>query len=182
VTDLDRLRHLLKERSLRRGDFVLASGARSGYYIDARLTTFSGIGQLVLGRAALVALDDAGWHPAAVGGLTLGADPVACAIAHAAAALGRRIDAFTVRKETKQHGTARLVEGPLVAGSDVVLVEDVVTTGGSALAALAAVREAGAQVLGVLAVVERDEEGRRRLADAGVALRTLITAEELLAG
>lgn len=180
MTDLERLKHLLREHSLRRGEFVLASGARSSYYIDARLTTMSGIGQLVIGRAALDALDAAGWQPAALGGLTLGADPVAYAVAHAAAAAGRRLDAFTVRKEPKDHGTGRLIEGPLPEGADVVVVEDVVTTGGSALKAIEAVRDAGAHVLGVLTVVERNPEGRHRLADAGFQLVALTTAEELL--
>ena len=180
MTDLDRLRRLLRDRSLRRGDFVLTSGARSTYYIDARLTTMSGIGQLVLGRAGLAALDERGWQPAGVGGLTLGADPVAYAIAHAAAAAGRMLDAFTVRKEAKTHGTARLVEGPLPEGGDVVVIEDVLTTGGSALKAIAAVRAAGARVLGVLAVVERDADGRQHLAEEGVELLALTTATELL--
>ncbi len=180
MTDLDRLRRLLRERSLRRGDFVLASGARSDYYIDARLTTMSGVGQLLLGEVGLAALDDAGWQPAALGGLTLGADPVAYAIAHAAAAAGRLLDAFTVRKETKAHGTGRLIEGPFPAGGAVVVVEDVVTTGGSALRAIEAVREAGGRVLGVLAVVERDPDGRARLRAAGHELLALTTATELL--
>ena len=180
MTDLDRLRRLLRDRSLRRGDFVLTSGARSTYYIDARLTTMSGIGQLVLGRAGLAALDERGWQPAGVGGLTLGADPAAYAIAHAAAAAGRMLDAFTVRKEAKTHGTARLVEGPLPEGGDVVVIEDVLTTGGSALKAIAAVRAAGARVLGVLAVVERDADGRQHLAEEGVELLALTTATELL--
>ncbi len=181
MTDLDRLRRLLRERSLRRGDFVLASGARSNYYIDARLTTMSGVGQLLLGRAGLEALEEARWEPAALGGLTLGADPVAYAIAHAAAAAGRALDAFTVRKEAKEHGTGRLIEGPVPASADVVVGEDVVTTGGSALRAIDAVRAAGSRVLGVLAVVERDPDGRQRLRSAGYELVALTTATELLA-
>ena len=181
MTDLDRLRRLLRERSLRRGDFVLASGARSSYYIDCRLTTMSGVGQLLLGRLGLEALGRAGWRPAALGGLTLGADPVAYAIAHASAAAGGRLDAFTVRKEAKEHGTGRLIEGPFPQHADVVVVEDVVTTGGSALKAIAAVQAAGARVLGVLAVVERDPAGRETLRAAGHGLIVLTTAEELLA-
>lgn len=180
MTDLDRLRRLLRERSLRRGDFVLASGARSDYYIDARLTTMSGVGQLLLGQVGLAALDDAGWQPVALGGLTLGADPVAYAIAHAAAAAGRPLDAFTVRKEAKGHGTDRLIEGPFPAGGAVVVVEDVVTTGGSALRAIEAVQAAGGRVLGVLALVERDAAGRARLRVAGHELLALTTAAELL--
>jgi len=181
MTDLDRLRRLLRERSLRRGEFVLASGVRSTYYIDARLTTMSGVGQLLIGRVGLDALEEARWQPEALGGLTLGADPVAYAIAHAAAAAGRPLDAFTVRKEAKDHGTGRLIEGPFPAGGAVVVVEDVVTTGGSALRAIEAVQAAGGRVLGVLAVVERDPDGRARLQAAGHELRALTTAAELLA-
>ncbi len=180
MTDLDRLRRLLRQRSLRRGQFVLASGAPSDYYIDCRLTTMSGEGQVLVGKVGLAALDRVGWHPSALGGLTLGADPVAYAIAHAAVLAGRRLDAFTVRKEAKGHGTGRLIEGPFPEQGDVVIVEDVVTTGGSALRAIAAVQEAGGRVLGVLAVVERDPDGRARLRDAGHELVALTTAAELL--
>ncbi|HEX9107255.1 MAG TPA: hypothetical protein VF832_08500, partial [Longimicrobiales bacterium] len=142
----------------------------------------SGVGQLLIGRVGLEALDRAGWQPAALGGLTLGADPVAYAVAHAAAAAGRMLDAFTVRKEPKDHGTGRLIEGPLPDRADVVVVEDVVTTGASALRAINAVREAGGHVLGVLAVVERNPEGRHALSDAGFELLALTTAQELLEG
>lgn len=173
---------LLRERSLRLGDFVLASGARSSWYIDARTTTMSGRGQLLIGRLGLAALDDAGWRPDAVGGLTLGADPVAFAIAHAAAADGRNLDAFTVRKEPKGHGAGRRIEGNLGEGAAVVVIEDTVTTGGSALNAAAAVRDAGARILGVLAVVDREEGGADRIAAQGLELRALFTGTELRAG
>lgn len=182
MTDRDRLLTLLRERSLRRGDFLLASGARSSYYIDARLTTMSGQGQRLIGRLGLDALDRAGWSPAALGGLTLGADPVAYAVAHAAALAGRPLDAFTVRKVPKDHGTARLIEGNFSPGSEVVVVEDVVTTGGSALRAIEAIEREGGRILGVFAVVERDRAGRTRLEEAGYALTALCTAEELLGG
>jgi orotate phosphoribosyltransferase len=174
------LLELLRARSLRTGDFVLASGARSSYYIDARLTTMSGSGQLLIGQRGLAELDERGWAPDAVGGLTLGADPVAYAIAHAAAASGRTIDAFTVRKQAKEHGTGRLIEGNLRAGSRVLIVEDVITSGDSALRAVRAVEEAGARVIGVLAVVDREEGGRARIEDEGYAVAALFTASELL--
>lgn len=180
MTDRDRLYALLLERSIRRGDFVLASGARSSYYIDARLTTMSGLGQLLIGRLGLAALDDADWQPAAVGGLTLGADPVAYAIAHSAALAGRPLDAFTVRKEAKAHGTGRRIEGSFRPGISVVVVEDVVTSGESALRAIRAVEEEGGQVLGVLCVVDREEGGRQRLEEAGYNLVSLFEASELL--
>jgi len=171
---------LLREKSLRRGDFVLAGGARSEYYIDARPTTMSAAGQRLIGPLALARIDEQGWNPTAVGGLTLGADPVAYAIAHASAFAGRAIDAFTVRKEPKTHGTARLVEGNLSAGDDVVVVEDVMTSGKSALDAIRSIEAADARVLGVLALVDREAGGGRRLADAGHALTALFTASELL--
>jgi orotate phosphoribosyltransferase len=178
--ELLELRRLLRVRSLTTGDFVLSGGARSSFYIDARTTTMSGAGQALIGRIALRALADAGWRPGAVGGLTLGADPVAYAIAHAAAVAGLQIDAFTVRKEAKAHGAGRRIEGGLEAGTDVVVVEDVITSGGSALQAVRAVEEAGARVMGVLAVVDREEGGRQAIADAGYEARALFTAGDLL--
>lgn len=176
----EQLRELLLERSVRRGDFVLASGRRSSYYIDARLTTLSGAGQVLIGDAGLEALAEAGWRPDAVGGLTLGADPVACAIAHAAWAQGLAIEAFSVRREAKAHGTAKQIEGPLQAGMTVVIVEDVVTTGESAARAARAVEAIGCRVLGVVALVDREEGGARRLQEDGYTLRSLFTASELL--
>jgi orotate phosphoribosyltransferase len=178
--DRVRLRQLLRDRSLRRGEFVLASGKHSSYYIDARLTTMSGEGQLMIGRVSLIQLHARGWNPTHVGGLTLGADPVAYAIAHTAAMSGRPIDAFTVRKETKAHGTGRLIEGAELNGAQVVVVEDVITTGDSARRAIKAVTEAGATVLGVLAVVDRSEGGRESLEAEGHHVIALATAQELL--
>jgi orotate phosphoribosyltransferase len=174
-----RLISLLLERSVTRGDFVLASGRKSNYYIDARRTTMSGEGQLLIGQLGLAALDARGWAPRAVGGLTLGADPVAYAIARAARDAGRTIDAFTVRKEAKGHGLGRRIEGCLAAGDPVVVVEDVITTGHSALEAVAQVRQTGGQVLGVLAVVDREEGGREAIAAGGVPVTALVLASEL---
>lgn len=172
---------LLRARSVQTGEFVLASGATSSYYIDARLTTMSGSGQLLIGRRALAEIDKRGWSPDAVGGLTLGADPVAYAIAHAAAAAGRIIDAFTVRKQIKDHGTGRLIEGNLRRDSRVLIVEDVITSGESALRAVRSVEDAGARVIGVLSVVDREEGGRTRIESAGYPVAALFTASELLA-
>lgn len=178
-TETSRLISLLLERSVTRGDFVLASGRRSTYYIDARRTTMSGEGQLLIGALGVAALDEQGWAPRAVGGLTLGADPVAYAIAHAARRAGRSIDAFTVRKAAKGHGLGRRIEGCLAAGDPVVVVEDVITTGHSALEAVAQVRQAGGEVLGVLAVVDREEGGREAIAACGVGVTALVLAAEL---
>lgn len=179
-TELQSLAVLLRANSVRTGDFLLASGRRSSYYIDARRTTMTGRGQVLIGRLGLAALDQAEWKASAVGGLTLGADPVAYAIAHAAAAAGRQLDAFTVRKEPKGHGAGRLVEGPVEPGASVVVVEDVVTTGASALRAISALTDFGARVRGVLAVVDREEGGREQIEAAGHTLVTLFRVSDLL--
>jgi orotate phosphoribosyltransferase len=172
---------LLAERSARRGEFTLASGRRSTLYIDCRLTTMSPEGLALVGPLGLAALDEAGWAPDAVGGLTLGADPVSYAIAYASALAGRPVRAFTVRKEPKQHGTGRLIEGPFRSGDRVVVVEDVITTGGSALKAVEAVRAAGGTPVGVLAVVDREEGGREAIEAAGLPVRALARAAEIVA-
>jgi orotate phosphoribosyltransferase len=175
-----RLVRMLAERSARRGQFTLSSGRTSTLYIDARLTTMSPDGLALIGPTALAALDEAGWHVDAVGGLTLGADPVSYAIAYASALAGRAVRAFTVRKEAKTHGTGRLIEGPFREGDRVAVIEDVITTGGSALRAIEAVRNAGAQVVGVLAVVDREEGGREALEAAGVPVLALVRARDVV--
>ena len=179
-SDRNELAQLLRTLSVRTGDFVLASGRSSSYYVDARRTTMSGRGQLLIGTVGLVLLDEAGWNASAVGGLTLGADPVAYAIAHAAARAERPLDAFTVRKEAKAHGAARQVEGPVEPGVRVVVIEDVVTTGASALRAIDALRAFGADVLGVLALVDREEGGRDAIESAGHRLVSVFRVSELV--
>jgi len=179
VSDAERLRQLLLERSVRHGDFVLASGQRSSFYIDCRLTTMSAEGQDLIGRLGLAAIRGAGWSPTAVGGLTMGADPVAYAIAAASWAGGSAIDAFSVRKDAKEHGMARTIEGNFRPGDAVVVIEDVITSGGSARKAIDALTAAGGQVLGVLAVVDREQGGREALEAAGVPVVPLTTASLL---
>ena len=174
-----RLREILRERSITHGEFTLASGRRSSFYIDARRTTMSGEGLVVIGTLGLARLAARGWAPDLVGGLTLGADPVAYAIAAAARAQGRPLDAFSVRKQAKTHGTGRRIEGCFTAGAAVVVVEDVITTGHSAAEAIAAVTAEGGRVLGVLAVVDREEGGRTKLEQAGHPVEVLVTATEL---
>lgn len=174
---------MLAERSARRGQFTLASGRTSSLYIDARLTTMSPDGLALIGPLALDALRDAEWRADSVGGLTLGADPISYAIAYASAVAEPRsgsIRAFTVRKEAKQHGTGRLIEGPFRQGDRVVVIEDVITTGGSALKAVEAIRAAGGEVLGVLALVDREEGGREALETAGLAVRALALASDIV--
>jgi len=155
VSDADQLRRLLLERSVRRGDFVLASGQRSSFYIDCRLTTMSAEGQVLIGRMGLAAVTAAGWRPRAIGGLTMGADPVAYAIAAASWETDLPIDAFSVRKEAKAHGTGQQIEGNFRAGDEVVVVEDVITTGGSTREVVQCVEEHGGVVVGVGSLIDR---------------------------
>lgn len=173
------LRELLLARSVQRGDFVLASGRRSSFYIDARRTTMSGDGLAVIGGLGLERLAARGWAPHAVGGLTLGADPVAYALALTARRRGLPLDAFTVRKQPKAHGTGRRIEGCFSTGMPVVIIEDVITTGASAREAIAAVESEGGHVLGVLAVVDRQEGGRETIEQAGYHVEAMITATDL---
>lgn len=175
----DTLKDLLLARSVRRGDFVLASGRRSSFYIDARLTTMSGDGLAVIGGLGLDRLAARGWTPRSVGGLTLGADPVAYALALTAKRRGQPLDAFTVRKQAKTHGTAKRIEGCFQPGMSVVIVEDVLTTGSSARDAISAVEAEGGHVLGVMAVVDRQEGGRDAIEAAGYRVEAFLTATEL---
>jgi orotate phosphoribosyltransferase len=180
MTTHDRLLSILAERSARRGQFTLASGRQSTLYIDARLTTMSPDGLALIGPLALAALRDIAWNIDAIGGLTLGADPISYAIAYASATTNEPLRAFTVRKEAKAHGTGRLVEGPFREGDRVAVIEDVITTGGSALRAVEAIRTAGGFVSGVLALVDREEGGREALESAGLPVLTLARASEIV--
>lgn len=179
MTDSESLRHLLLERSVQRGNFVLASGRRSSYYIDCRLTTMSAAGMALIGRMGWDAIRRQGWMPDSVGGLTMGADPVAYAIAAASFGSEKPVNAFSVRKEAKDHGAGRLIEGNFRSGDAVVVVEDVITSGDSAARAVAAVEQAGGRVLGVLAVVDREQGGRGILEADGRRVLALTTVTEL---
>jgi orotate phosphoribosyltransferase len=138
-------------------------------------------GLVLIGELGLGALQRSTWNVQAVGGLTLGADPVAYAIAYSSALSGQLVRAFSVRKEAKVHGTGRLIEGPFVAGDRVAVVEDVITTGGSAVKAITAVQNAGGIVAGVLAVVDRNEGGREAIEHLGIPVIALTTGEEIIA-
>jgi orotate phosphoribosyltransferase len=170
---------LIKARSVRYGDFILTSGRKSDVYIDARLTTMSPEGLALVGPLGLATIRRMKWNPDSVGGLTLGADPIAYAVSYASSKEPPMLRAFTVRKEPKQHGTRKLIEGPFKHGDRVVIVEDVVTSGDSALKAIDAVREAGGEVVGVMALVDRHEGGTEKLKAAGFSLVSLIEGEEL---
>jgi len=152
---------LIVDRAVVHGRVTLSSGREADYYVDLRRVTLDGQAAPLVGRVMLDATAHLDYD--AVGGLTLGADPVAAAMLHAAAADGRRLDAFVVRKEGKAHGLQRRIEGPDVAGRRVLAVEDTSTTGGSVLTAVQALREAGAEVVGVAVIVER---GARPAIDA----------------
>lgn len=173
---------LLAQRSAKRGHFVLASGRTSNLYIDARLTTMSPEGLVLIGALGLATVQRVFGVTTvdAIGGLTLGADPIAYAISYASATTARPLRAFTVRKEAKAHGAGRQVEGPYREGDRVVVVEDVITTGGSALKAVEVLRAHGAEIVGVLALVDREEGGREAIEAAGLAVVSLTRAAEIL--
>jgi orotate phosphoribosyltransferase len=171
---------LLAERSAKRGQFTLASGKQSTFYIDARLTTMSPEGLSMIGPLGLSVLRATDWRVDAVGGLTLGADPISYAISYASAQSEHPLRAFTVRKEAKAHGTGRLLEGPFRRGDRVAVIEDVITTGGSALRAIDAVHAADGVVAGVLALVDREEGGRQAIEGTGIPVVALVTASQIM--
>jgi orotate phosphoribosyltransferase len=179
MTEREQLTRLLAIRSARRGNFTLVSGRRSTLYIDARLTTMSPDGMTLIGPLGLGQVQDR-WEVDSIGGLTLGADPIAYAISYASAISSSPLRAFTVRKEAKSYGTGKLIEGPFRTGDRTVIIEDVITTGSSALKAIAAVQSAGGRVLGVLALVDREEGGRETIEAAGFPVATLVRAHDLL--
>lgn len=148
-----RLREQIVEKAVVRGHVVLSSGLQADYYVDLRRVTLDGVAAPLVGEVMLDLVS--GYSADAVGGLTLGADPVATAMLHAAAGQGRHLDAFVVRKEGKAHGLQRRIEGPDVEGRAVIALEDTSTTGGSVLTAVDALRDAGASVSAVAVIVDR---------------------------
>jgi orotate phosphoribosyltransferase len=154
----DDLLALITDKAVVHGRVVLSSGREADWYVDLRRITLDGAAAPLVGQVMLDVTADLDYD--AVGGLTLGADPVATAMLHAAAARGRRLDAFVVRKEGKAHGLQRRIEGPDVQGRRVLAVEDTSTTGGSVLTAVQALREVGAEVVGVAVIVERGAAGK----------------------
>lgn len=160
-----------------RGRVTLASGKEADYYVDLRRVTLDGFAAPLVGQVMTDLVAD--WDFEAVGGLTLGADPVAVAMLHHAAHAGGRLDAFVVRKESKAHGLQRRIEGTGVAGRRVLVVEDTSTTGGSVMTAVEAVREAGGEVVGVAVIVDRDTGARERIEAAGVPYRYAVGLADL---
>ena len=173
-----RLRELIMDRSIRRGDFTLTSGRKSTYFMDGKATTLSAEGAVMVGRVIYDMIKDLDLD--AVGGPTIGADPIATAISIESFHQGKPIDAFIVRKdEAKGHGMRDRIAGPLKPNSRVVVVEDAVTTGGSMLQALDAVRDAGHTIVKVITIVDRLEGGRANLKSHGYDLASVFTVREL---
>lgn len=175
TSDRDLLREQILTKAVVHGKVTLSSGKEADYYVDLRRVTLDSVAAPLVGRAMLEFLGDMDFD--AVGGLTLGADPVATAMLHAASAQGRHLDAFVVRKAEKAHGLQRRIEGPDVAGRRVLAVEDTSTTGGSVLTAVEALREAGAEVVGVAVIVERGAADA--VAAAGLPYRALFSLQDL---
>jgi orotate phosphoribosyltransferase len=167
----------IKTLAVVRGKVTLSSGQTADYYIDLRRVTLDGTAAPIVGRVMRSLVAD--WDFAAVGGLTLGADPVATAMLHAAAAAGARLDAFVVRKQGKAHGLQQRIEGAPVAGRRVLAVEDTSTTGASVLTAVEALREAGAEVIGVATIVDRNTGAQEAVEAAGLPYRAAISTSEL---
>lgn len=160
----EQLRRLLKEQSLMFGDFTLASGKKSNFYFDSKRTTLLPDGAWLTAREILRVVREKGIQADAIGGLTLGADPIVCPVAALSHSEGPAMRAFIVRKEAKEHGTGRKIEGNLASKSRVIIVDDVVTTAGSTLKAIEAAEEQGHTVVAVICLVDREEGGAEKLA------------------
>jgi orotate phosphoribosyltransferase len=175
-----RLIELIKDIAVVHGKVTLSSGIEADYYVDLRRATLHHEAAPLIGKLMLDLLDDSGLSGYdAVGGLTVGADPVATAILHQAAAKGRAIDAFVVRKAPKEHGMGRQVEGPDVSGKKVIVLEDTSTTGNSPLTAARALEKAGATILAVATVVDRATGAREAIEDAGHRYLSAISLKDL---
>lgn len=174
--DRQRLISLFHERALKFGDFTLASGKKSTYYLDGKQISLHSTGLRQVSLGLLDLLKDVDFS--AIGGMTIGADPIVGGVLVAAAELGRSLDGFLVRKESKGHGTQRFVEGPVVPGAKVVVIDDVVTTGGSALQAVERIVEFGCKVVCVVGIVDRKEGGAESFARQKLPFRSLLSIED----
>jgi orotate phosphoribosyltransferase len=167
---------LIREKALEFGDFTLASGKKASFYLDCRKVTLDSRGANLIAEGILELLGDS--LPDAVGGMAIGADPITAAVITVAGQQQKPLNGFIVRKEAKTHGKGRDVEGPVQADDTAVIVEDVVTTGGSSLKAIEKVEAAGIKVLGVIAIIDRLEGGAQAFADRGYQLQTLLTIRD----
>jgi orotate phosphoribosyltransferase len=174
--DREALKQLVREKALRFGEFTLASGKKANYYLDCRQITLDAQGARLIGEGMLELL--AGDMPDLVGGMAIGADPITAAILTLAGVRGIALRGVMVRKEAKQHGTGKLVEGPFQGGERIAIVEDVVTTGGSSLAAIERCEAVGLKVERVLAIIDRLEGGGEAFAARGYELTTLFTVRD----
>ncbi len=178
--DRKKLLDVIRTRSVAYGDFTLASGLKSKYYIDGKLTTFDGEGALLVGKLFLKEIRKLPETIDSAGGPTMGADPIVTGIGIAGHMKGDPIRCFAVRKKTKEHGRQKLIEGNFTKGDRVVIAEDVITTGGSIFQAIEAVEESGGTIEAVLVVVDRQQGGRENLAEKGYPLISLFTVDEIL--
>ncbi len=172
------LQSLIMENALKFGDFTLASGKKAKFYLDCRQITLDSVGAKLIGEGILEMLQMDSVLPRAVGGMAIGADPITAAVITAAAYNDVPLKGFMVRKQAKDHGTAKFVEGPIAEGDHVVIVEDVVTTGGSSLEAIERVEAVGAVVDGVMAIIDRLEGGAEAFQAKGYTLRSLFTVRD----
>ncbi len=175
--DRQQLLDLIHAKALKLGDFTLASGKKANFYLDLKQITLDAAGARVVAEGFLELLGQP--LPAAVGGLAIGADPITASIVTLAGLRGLPLSGFLVRKEAKGHGTNKFVEGPVQPGATAVIVEDVITTGGSAMTALERARDFGLKVDRVLAIVDRLEGGAEAFAARGAKLTTLLTIRDL---
>lgn len=173
----ERLRALVDEKAVIRGDFVLTSGARSNYYIDGKFISLTSEGLAYFARVVLDMIEDT--DADLIGGMTLGADPIIGAVVAMSHLVGKPIDGIIVRKETKEHGRGKRIEGPMKDGARVAIIEDVVTTGGSSLKAIDAVEEAGGEVVKVICLVDRLAGGKESFESKGYAFEPIFTINDL---
>lgn len=173
----DTLLNILAKQSYKEGNFTLTSGKQSTYYIDGKQTTLDPYGGAIISILFLRMLKES---VKSVGGLSIGADPIASGVSQIGYLLGKNINAFYVRKDPKKHGTHRWIEGPIIRGSNVAILEDVTTTGGSALKAIDKVTEFGSKVEQILAVVDRNEGGREAFKQRGIEYSYLFDINEVI--
>lgn len=176
MTNKEKLKGLIEKLAIKRGEVTLASGAKANYYIDCRKVTLDSIGASLIGNEIFDLLSSD--LPDAIGGMAIGADPITGSVISVAGSHGKQISGFIVRKEEKKHGMAQMVEGPIHAGQKAIMVEDVVTTGGSSLRAIDYAKDAGLNVSGIVCIVDRLAGGREKFEDLGITFQSLFTIED----